>query len=268
MSSQATGLATIEVSFPQENLVRVLVIDDEESFLSAMQDFFSSNNYSIELARTPEEAAQLLKKSEFELVIADINFGDLSDVKGDHFMMKNARLFGSAKRVVVTGQWLDEKRYKVLEKAGIVFLGKEDELSKRLEEVAQELVEVAQEKAEARTKSIMHIVKRAAQQELAGGAEVEVKLAAVAPATPSPADLLKNELKQMLIKWLDARKSRDEQVLAYGQNFYSANDMIEQIKDETEVGLDHLRLLVSEIKFSLGLEQDDSQHYAEPDDGR
>lgn len=256
MNGNATGLATIEVMFPQETLVRVLVVDDDDLFLESLQSFFSSNNYSVDLAHTPEEAAQLLEDNEYELVIADINFGDLSDVKGDKFILKNPKLFGRAKRVVVTGEWLNPERYEVLKKAGIIFLGKEDEdFSTRLEEVAQE-------KAEERTKAIVRIVEREVAPSIQRftGAAVAVKLAPVAPARPLPADVLKEELKQMFIEWLAAREDPDEPALAYGDGLYSAREMITQIEDETGVGLEHLRLLVGEIKYSLGLIEDDSQY--------
>jgi CheY-like chemotaxis protein len=259
MSSQATGLSltTIELTLPQERLVRVLVIDDDMDFLDSMQSFFASNNYSVDLARSPEEAAPLLKRNEYELVIADINFGDMSEVKGDHFVLNNQGLLGKAKRVVITGEWLSEERYRVLERAGIVFLEKgDDDLSKRL-------VEVAQEKAEERTKHIVQTVERqvAPSIQRLTGAAVAVKLAPVSPPEPSPADVLKDELKQMLIEWLDTRGEPDEPVLAFGKHVYSANDMICHIKDETTIGVEHLRLLISEIKFSLGLDEDDTEHY-------
>ena len=64
---------------------------------------------------------------------------------------------------------------------------------------------------------------------------------------------LQEELKQILVGWLASRTQRDAPVLAFGSKVLTANEMIEEIQGDSEIGAAHIRMLVSEIKDCLGL---------------
>ena len=257
MSSSATAAAKIEITIPQENLVRVLVIDDDELFLPEMKEFFSSNNYSVDLAKSPEEATRLLKANDYEIVIADVNFEPVSSMKGDRFVLKNPELFGKAKVVIVTGEGFTQQQYDLLRKKGIKYLEKGEE------NFSESLEKIAQQKAKERKNDLVDLVQQTVSTSLgtSTGAAVAVKLAPAPRVKPSPTAYLMDELKQMLVEWLGTRAEGDEIVLAYGTEVYSANDMIQHIENETDVGLDHVRLLVNEIKYSMGLDEDESEKF-------
>lgn len=263
MSGQGTCRVRIEVIVPQEKLVRVLVIDDDQEFLTEMQEFFSSNSCSVDSASSLDDAEKILKENHYEIVIADVNFDKFSVVKGDRFVLKNQKLFGKAKVVVVTGEGLSEERYNLLKQKGIDFLEKgEDNFSEELEEFAKK-------KVEERKNDIAELVQQTVNTSLGHCSEtatVAVDTTSASQSSPEPLSLLMSELKQMLIEWLGTRDEPDEQLLAFGQHVYSANEMIDHIENETDIGLEHVRMLVGEIKYSLELDKDESGHHVAPED--
>ncbi len=245
----ATAIKKFEVLLPQEELVRVLVIDDEETFREQMKEFFESLNCMVDAASSPEQARSLVERNTYEIVIADVNF-DTSKIRGDRFVLDNERRLGRAKVIVVTGQGLDTiEKFNKLEKRGIdVFDKGDDRLDKSLEAIAQQ-------KLEEREAALLNSLKQSISSSLGGNAAgaAAVKMAVV----PSPAlDMsaqLQEELKQILISWLKTRSDRDTPVLAFGSKVLTANEMIEQIHGNSEIGLAHVRMLVSEIRNCLGL---------------
>lgn len=54
---------------------RLLVVDDEESILFAMHDYFGSLGYKVECARNMATAKALLRDAEYALMIADLRLG-------------------------------------------------------------------------------------------------------------------------------------------------------------------------------------------------
>ena len=57
---------------------RILVVDDEEVILEVMQELLEAEEYEASLAKTAEEALEVLKKGRFSLVIADKNLPGMS----------------------------------------------------------------------------------------------------------------------------------------------------------------------------------------------
>lgn len=51
---------------------RLLVVDDEESILSAIREYFQPRGYDVDCARELEEAEALLAHIRYALVIADV----------------------------------------------------------------------------------------------------------------------------------------------------------------------------------------------------
>lgn len=59
---------------------RLLVVDDEESILSAIRDYFEPRGYEVDCARELEEAEALLSHIRYSLMIADLR---LTGVQGN-----------------------------------------------------------------------------------------------------------------------------------------------------------------------------------------
>ena len=262
MSTSAVLAPTtkIIVSLPRP---RVLLIDDDKKFLERAEEYFVNLDYDVDLARTPEEAQPLLLKHEYQLVAADIDFGNLSRTKGDRFVMDNSRLFGKAKRVLISaGEWLTPERRKQLADVDISFVPKAASVPERLSQITDE------ENAK-RKKHIEDIVRHHASEitQITGTAVKIVMSSHAATATslaPQPArlrDVAVQRMKRSLIKWLQTRGNIDEQVFAYGDRVYSANEMIDQIERETPVGVSHIEMMLQEFEDSLEDEIDDGNEY-------
>jgi CheY-like chemotaxis protein len=249
-----TGIAVkrIEVILPQDELVRVLVIDDEETFQGQMKDFFESLNCAVDTATSPEEARNLLARNAYEIVIADVNF-DTSRIKGDRFVLDNERRLGRARVVVVTGQGQDTiTKYHQLRKKGIDIFDKSDDT------LDQSLEAIAQQKLEERENAFLNSVKQTISSSLGQNAAdaAAVKMAVVPSPDVNLTAQLQEELKQILVQWLESRSERNVPVLAFASRILTANEMIDEIQSNSEIGLAHVRMLVSEIRNCLGLLED------------
>jgi CheY-like chemotaxis protein len=255
MGAQAV-MQKIEVTIPQEELVRVLLVDDDRSFQNRMGDFFESLNCKVEVASSPEEARTMLSRA-YEMVIADVNF-DTSSVKGDRFVLDNQRSFGPAKVVVLTGQGLDTiDKFKKLKRRGIdIFEKSDDDLVQNLEAMAQKKFE---EREANFVKSVTDSITSTLGQKAA--AATAVKMAPIPAPGFDPVAALQAELGEMLAQWLESRTHRDVSVLAFGTKVLTANEMIAEIRSNSEIGRAHIRMLVSEIKHCLGLVSEGTDEY-------
>jgi CheY-like chemotaxis protein len=61
---------------------RMLIVDDEEPILLAMQEYFRTLGYEVDCAREKEEAEALLAKVSYALVIADLRLTGIYGVEG------------------------------------------------------------------------------------------------------------------------------------------------------------------------------------------
>ena len=256
---------TVTVSRPW-----ILIIDDVEKFLDKVSEFFINLGYDVDTARTPEEAKSLLKGNEnkYQIVACDINFGQLSKTKGDRFIIENPLLFGKAKRLIISaGEWLTPERKKQLSEANIAFFEKTSHLNKKLKEVSREENDKWTKVQKIVTTETVPSIERAI------GAKVKLTFGRATPtaATTATAPALRPErqlselatrkMKRTIINWLKSRGSLDEPVFAYGRRVYSANQMIDEVESESEVGFDHVEMLLDEFDYSLETDVDDPQHY-------
>ncbi len=238
-SAMKNKIPMIEVSLPRPS---ILIVDDDQAFLESAQEFFSSQGYRADTARTPDEAAQMLKEGEgkYQLIAMDINFGELSKTRGDEFVLQNKSLFDRAKIVIFTGAGLSaSKRLNELEKEGVYLLEKSPSLTKTLELLTQE---ESQKQADNITTLIKDLI----------GQSVGVKVAAAPNSKQDLSDLIKERLKETLVKWLRSRSHPSEPILFYNNSVYSANQLAEEVSNETEVGLALMQMLLSEFENSLG----------------
>lgn len=250
----------------------ILIVDDDENFLDEAREYFTACGCDVDTALTPEEATLILQKegkNKYQLIVTDYDFGDLSDIKGDKFARENRHLFGKAKIVIISGaQSMKPEIHNRLKAAEARFLEKNMSLNKTLQEITQR-------ENQKRTQDIEKIVKKETAPRIKEitGRPVDIRIVSGAAATataaaPAPApqperlpDVLVQRLKRTLIKWLSTRSERDRPMLACGNEVYSANQMIEQVKNETEVGLEHIQMLLVEFEHSLKIDEEASRQY-------
>jgi two-component system response regulator QseB len=63
-------------------MLRLLIIDDEETILLAMRSFFTTVGFQVDCAREREEAEALLATARYAAVIADLRLTGINDVEG------------------------------------------------------------------------------------------------------------------------------------------------------------------------------------------
>lgn len=61
---------------------RILFVDDEESILFAVRDYFGSEGYDVDVARDAEEAEALLAERAYAVVVIDLRLGPGNDQRG------------------------------------------------------------------------------------------------------------------------------------------------------------------------------------------
>ena len=61
---------------------RMLIVDDEESILFALSDFFGTQGFEVDCARELEEAEALLGKHHYTVAIADLRLTGINGTEG------------------------------------------------------------------------------------------------------------------------------------------------------------------------------------------
>jgi two-component system, response regulator, stage 0 sporulation protein F len=61
---------------------KILVVDDEESILFAMREYFMTHGYQVDCAREMQEAEALLATVRYSVVIADLRLSELPSTEG------------------------------------------------------------------------------------------------------------------------------------------------------------------------------------------
>jgi CheY-like chemotaxis protein len=233
---------------------RVLVGDDDQDFLDASEDYFSSKHFDVTAARTVAQAAGILEenrtleKGDFDVAAIDINYGDPIEIKGNEFVRKYQHLLGKAKVVLISGE-IDWRERRKLEGEGFHVLDKSRNL-------LSELTIIIQEESRKRTGDIEKVIMDVAAPRIKELTGIELK-----PQLNSINKIAFNSLKHTLIKWLQSRKNPDKPVLAYGRHIYSANEMVREVERETDVGVRHVQMMLREYEHSLKIAENDSQQY-------
>jgi CheY-like chemotaxis protein len=242
---------TIPLSRP-----RALVVDDDQGLLEALEDSLS-HDFDIKTARTPEAAIQILEENkekeedDFHLVAADINYGDLSETKGDDFIRDHRDLIGKAETVLFSGEISSEKRSE-LEDEGLSVLYKTRHLD-------EELAAIIQEKNKERTGKIEEVLENEATPRIKELTGVKIKFELGKRTSLPISQPVFDRLKETLIKWLKSRSEPDEPVFAYDKYVYSPSEMVREVENETEVGIEHVLMLLGVFEYSLKLEDGSSQ---------
>jgi DNA-binding NtrC family response regulator len=80
---------------------RLLIVDDEESIIFAMHDYFTEQGWEVDCARRIEEAQAMAGANAYDAVITDMHLTGLRGAEGLE-LVSSLRAGGSAKVIVLT----------------------------------------------------------------------------------------------------------------------------------------------------------------------
>jgi len=82
---------------------RILVVDDEESILFAIERYFTRHDYQVDCARELEEAEALLTNRTYAVVIADLRLTGINGVEGLQLISYVRAICSETRVVLLTG---------------------------------------------------------------------------------------------------------------------------------------------------------------------
>lgn len=103
---------------------QVLFVDDENNFLETIRALFttwSKNGWFVECATSADQALEILKNRNFDMVVVDVNMPVLD---GEQFLRILARRYPDLKKVALTGHATEAKRAACLNAGAELFIEK------------------------------------------------------------------------------------------------------------------------------------------------
>ena len=80
----------------------MLIVDDEETILFTMGEYFAERGYHVDCARNPAEATESLSKAEYAIVIVDLRLQGYGDTGGLEVLASIFRQSPATRRIVLT----------------------------------------------------------------------------------------------------------------------------------------------------------------------
>jgi len=96
------------------NEKKLLVVDDDKSYLNALKKILTKMGYAAEVAAGSEEALKILEKEKFPLIITDLDMPGLDGVE----LCKQIRKIDSKSIVYALSGYIAEYDTENLEKSG------------------------------------------------------------------------------------------------------------------------------------------------------
>ncbi|HKJ03982.1 MAG TPA: sigma-54 dependent transcriptional regulator [Geopsychrobacteraceae bacterium] len=115
---------------------RILLIDDEESSCKALSLLLLNDGYRVEIARSGEEAFEMLSKQSFDLVISDLF---LPGVNGIEVLKKTKESFPSTCFIMITGNASAETAVEAMKEGAFDYITKPFNFEKLKLQVAKAL---------------------------------------------------------------------------------------------------------------------------------
>lgn len=102
---------------------RILFVDDEESILQLALVLFGSEQYEVDTASDGKEALKALGDKKYDLVIADLNMGDIGGLDIYEHIKENLPEL-EKKVLFTTGCELNQKQVSFFRQIGANYIGK------------------------------------------------------------------------------------------------------------------------------------------------
>lgn len=121
---------------------RILVVDDEEPFRFAVNDYFSARGYEIDCAEEMEEAEAMLSMNDYDVVIVDLRLGGIFAAEGFEIIKNVRHQRPRIRTILFTAYGSPDVETEALSRGADSFLQKPQPLSE-LVRVVEELTGVA-----------------------------------------------------------------------------------------------------------------------------
>ena len=100
---------------------RILVVDDDPKSRNILERLLTLTDYEVEIVKSGEEAVKRLKRSEFNLVLTDL---DMPGMDGLALLGHVKSQYPDVPVIVVTGLVSEESRNEALEAGAVSLLSK------------------------------------------------------------------------------------------------------------------------------------------------
>ncbi len=102
----------------------ILIVDDERAILFAMREFFSKRGYRVDCAGALEEALELLGRSRYAVIIADLRLDTAASHGGLELLAKVRQLWPGSRFILLTAYGSAELERDALLQGADAFLHK------------------------------------------------------------------------------------------------------------------------------------------------
>lgn len=119
---------------------KLLVVDDEESICFSMSEYFSQHGFTVDTAREIEEAEELIKETDYEVIIQDLRLGLARQPDGIEIIKLVHKRNPETRIVVLTSYGSPEAEAEARRAGADAFLRKPKPLS-QVAQVVQGLIE-------------------------------------------------------------------------------------------------------------------------------
>jgi DNA-binding NtrC family response regulator len=124
----------------EEQMPRMLIVDDEESICFSMSEYFGMHGYEVDTARELEEAEKLIEQNEYAVAILDLRLGVAHNADGLEITKVLAQRQPSTRIVVLTAYGSTEMEDDARRCGADAFLRKPKPLS-QVAQVIQGLID-------------------------------------------------------------------------------------------------------------------------------
>ena len=107
---------------------RLLIADDEEAIVFAMKEYFETQGYGVDVARSKDEALALLAVARYDVVIADLRMSPAGPADGLGLAAAVKRLAPETRTVILTAYGSPEAREQARRVGVDAFLHKPERL--------------------------------------------------------------------------------------------------------------------------------------------
>jgi len=127
-------------------MLRLLVVDDEESICFSMSEYFSLHGFKVDTARDLEEAEELIETTAYEVVIQDLRLGMTRNPDGLDIIRRIQERNPSTRIIILTAYGSTEMEDEARRCGADAFLRKPKPLS-QVAQVIQGLIEAPPKQA-------------------------------------------------------------------------------------------------------------------------
>jgi DNA-binding NtrC family response regulator len=123
---------------------RILIVDDRDSILFAMSEYFIINGYQVDCARKVEEAELFLANISYSVVISDLNLNGNQELEGLDIVARVHKRFPQTRTILLTAYGTPDVEVMAKSLGVDAFLCK----SKPLNEVARVVISLLESEPE------------------------------------------------------------------------------------------------------------------------